>query len=332
MSPATGSNQGEAGPLRIVDGHAHVASRDYIPDEFTEGVVQNLLVRASAQGVAIQLARMRDLVYETLNDPDCEQLRQQMDAAGIAHTVLLLPDFSYALRGAGLTIAEQIERHGQVLRRHPGRFSLLVGVDPRWGTDAVTLFERTLQSGIARGLKLYPPCGYSPSDRALYPFYELCRSRNLPVLLHTGGTSPALDLQFASPLLVDAAAREFPEVRFILAHASGTYAEECVMLASSRPNVFLDVSGCAGHAMARLSTFCDQGVTHKLIFGTDWPVFRMQFSQGDLVRSVLSEAGPVRRMPSWQAERFLHGTIRELLKLDDDSLNLHASRQPALHI
>jgi len=317
--------------LAVIDGHAHIASRDYTPDAFTEGVVQNLLVRASAQGIAVSPARMRDVVYKTLNDADCDELQQQMNAAGIAHTVLLLPDFTYALKGSSLTIAEQIERHERVLRRHRGRFSLLVGVDPRWGADAIALFERTLRSGTARGLKLYPPCGYSPSDLALYPFYELCRSTGAPVLLHTGGTSPALDLQFASPMLVDAAARDFPEVRFILAHASGTYVEECVMLASSRPNVYLDVSGCAGHSLARLNSLCDQGATHKLIFGTDWPVFRMQFSQAELVRAATSDAGPVQRMPHWQADRFLGGTIRELLGLDSDSFQVRAAAPPAVY-
>src|SRR5206468_2800445 len=56
-------------------------------------------------------------------------------------------------------------------------------VDPR--------HERVVEKTIAllehndfRGLKLYPPTGYHPYDRRLWPLYEYAQERNLPVLTH----------------------------------------------------------------------------------------------------------------------------------------------------
>src|SRR5690606_8924801 len=93
------------------------------------------------------------------------------------------------------------------------------------------------------GLKLYPPCGYTANDPALFPFYEICAARGLPVLVHLGPTSSALRFDLAKPEFVEAAAFQFPGVGFILAHAATAYPAECAEICAFRPNVFLDVSG-----------------------------------------------------------------------------------------
>src|SRR5690606_26723281 len=97
-----------------------------------------------------------------------------------------------------------------ICERHPGRFYVFAGVDPRWGLDGIRLFERGVGEYGFHGLKLYPPCGYSPSDPRLYSLYEICASRGLPVLTHVGGTSPALAFDTSDPILLDQAARSFP--------------------------------------------------------------------------------------------------------------------------
>lgn len=58
------------------------------------------------------------------------------------------------------------------------------------------------------------------------------------------------------------------------------------MLATSRPNIYLDVSGFQGHVKRRLRQIFECGINHKLIFGTDWPVFRLQGPQKSFVESI----------------------------------------------
>jgi predicted TIM-barrel fold metal-dependent hydrolase len=43
------------------------------------------------------------------------------------------------------------------------------------------------------GVKIYPGLGYSPADYRLWPIYEICQSKNIPVLTHCGGESVTTD-------------------------------------------------------------------------------------------------------------------------------------------
>ena len=298
---------------RIIDGHAHVASTDFIPRSFIEGAVENMRLALSAQGINPPKGKLLDLYLEKLQDHGCELLLAEMAQAGIEKTVLLLPDFTYALRDCQLTIAEMIERHRLLLERWPDALRVFVGVDPRWGPDGVALFERAVDSYGFHGLKLYPPCGYSPGERSLYPFYEICAERGLPVVVHVGGTSPALGFDTSRPVLLDPAARDFPGVNFILAHGSSAYVEECVMMCAFRPNVFLDVSAYQSSPVERLRDVFTRGIGHKIIFGSDWPVFRLQGNQKSFVDALLSETGPLRDLRARDLAAFFRGNVERLL-------------------
>jgi predicted TIM-barrel fold metal-dependent hydrolase len=298
---------------RILDAHCHVASEEFIPRSFIEGAVTNTLAALAAQGLRPERAKLLDLYLSKLQDPQCEELLAAMAEAGIAGAVLLLPDFTYALRDATLTIAEMYARHRDVLARHPGRFHVFAGVDPRWGRDGLELFERGVREYGFAGMKLYPPCGYRASDRSLYPFYEICAAHRLPVLVHTGGTSPALAFDTARPIFVDEAARAFPAVNFILAHGSTAYVEECVMMCHFRPNVFLDVSAFQSAPVGALRPLFARGITHKILFGTDWPVFRLQGTQKDFVAVFLDPAGPLESARAWERDAFFGGSLDRLL-------------------
>jgi len=56
-------------------------------------------------------------------------------------------------------------------------------VDPRQDN----IVEKTIaliEQNDFRGLKLYPPTGYHPDDRRLWPLYEYAEQHNLPVMTH----------------------------------------------------------------------------------------------------------------------------------------------------
>jgi predicted TIM-barrel fold metal-dependent hydrolase len=239
-----------------------------------------------AQGRSVSRNKVETLYLSRFNDADCNELIQQMDDAGIEKSVLLLADFTFALPDGGLSVAEMLDRHVRVSRRHAGRLLVFAGIDPRWGADGIELFRRAAASGDIHGFKVYPPCGFTASDRRLYPFYEICAAHQLPVVLHVGATSGVLDFETARPIHLDQAARDFPGVNFILAHGSVHYSHECAMLCSHRPNVFLDVSGFEVAQLSGLRWVFEQGINHKILFGTDWPLFRLRGSQRDFVSTL----------------------------------------------
>lgn len=301
-----------------IDAHCHIASTDHVPRAFTEGTVQGIVESLAARGISTPAERVWNMYLEKMQDPWCDTLVREMDECGIAKSILLVPDFTYAMKGCALSIEESFERHSAVLARHPGRFEVFGGVDPRWGTSGVDLFERSLLEFGFRGLKLYPPCGFSPGDSMLFPLYELCAHYNVPVLLHIGPTSPGLRFDTSNPFQLDAAARSFPSVNFILAHGSVSFTEECIMMCRFRPNVYLDISAfqlalSSTRAIDKMRLTFAAGINHKVIFGTDWPVFRLQGNQKHFVDAVTADDGLLDEVMETERELILHGNIERLL-------------------
>lgn len=304
--------------VRIVDGHAHVASTNYIPRQFFAGVADNIVapaVKTAARSPSA--AQVQKLLEAQTQDHNADQLVREMDAAGVAATVLLVPDFSHALE-CSMSILEMAAHHHQIRQRHPGRFYVFQGIDPRSGREAIDFFERTLVEYQFNGLKLYPPCGYSPSDERLYPAYEICRQHGVPVLLHTGPTSPVLEFSWAHPLLVDRAAKDFPGVNFILAHGGVSHTQDAMQLCAFRPNVYLDIAGfpAALHPQGwkrQLHDLFRVGINHKIIFGTDWPLFQLSLSTRNSVEQLGSGDGPLAGLPQRDIECILAGNIERLI-------------------
>lgn len=299
--------------MKIIDFHCHVASEMCFPKSFNDGVVENIAVALAAKGLPVTTEKVARMHSGILDDPWCDRLVAEMDEAGISEAVLLVPDFTYALRDCTHTIEELVEHHRLVRDRHPGRFRVFAGVDPRWGADGIALFERTVTEYGFDGLKVYPPCGFTLSDPGLYPFYEICSEYGLPVLSHIGATSPVLDFEIALPIHVDRAARDFPRVDFVLAHGSVHYPDECAMLCNNRPNVYVDVSGYEAAGGAALNTLFRRGINHKVLFGTDWPVFRLQGRQVTFVERLKEEGAFPDTMPESDRALFFHGNAERLL-------------------
>jgi len=303
----------------IIDAHCHIASEEQLPQSFVDGAISNMAASLSARGIEGSERKLAKLYRKKIQDPLCDELVAEMAAAGISRSILLAADFTYALEDCELTVEESFHKHREVLARHPGKFEVFGGVDPRWGQDGIDLFERSLVEFGFRGFKVYPPCGFSPSDPGLFPFYELCAHHQVPVLLHIGPTSPVLAFDVSYPFLLDEAARKFPTVNFIMAHGAVSFTEECAMMCGFRPNVFLDISAFQGSLRkdgmsGAVRRVVSQGINHKIIFGTDWPVFRMQGTQQNFVAAVAAEDGPLSDLTEVEQELILHGNIARLLR------------------
>lgn len=302
----------------IIDAHCHIASQELTARSFIDGAINNMVSALSAQGMSVSASKIADLYLQKMNDPLCDALVAEMAESGISKSILLAADFTYALKDCALNIEESFSRHRDVLARHPSKFEVFGGVDPRWGNDGIALFERSLKEFGFRGFKVYPPCGFSPSFSGLFPFYDLCSQYKAPVVVHIGPTSPALSFDTSNPFLLDEAARKFPDVNFILAHASVSFTEESVMMSAFRPNIYLDISGYqssfrtagTGGAVKRIVS---RGINHKVLFGTDWPVFRLQGDQHSFVEAVIAEDGPLSDLSEKEKAMVLYVNAERLL-------------------
>lgn len=301
----------------IIDAHTHLASTRYIPEPFFRGIAANIHVKLMANGVEQSVENICNMLLLQHQDHLGDKLVSEMDAAGIAQSVLLLPDFTWVFPSE-LSIDEMIEEHINVCERHAGRFHLFIGIDPRSTIEKIELFEKYTKQGKCHGLKLYPPCGYSPSDKRLYPYYEICSKYNLPVLMHMGHTSPVLNAHYAHPVHLEQAAIDFPKVNFILAHAATAHTEDCISACGYRPNVYMDISGyvkSVKHSswQDNLKQIFKSGINHKILFGTDWPVFKSSGGQQENMRQMLAVDGPLINLSMQDKAMILGKNIQRLL-------------------
>jgi hypothetical protein len=304
--------------MKIIDCHVHIGSTRFIPREFVSGIVGNIASRIEGDATIAQRENVENLLLAQLQDDNADRLVEDMEEAGIQQGVLLLPDFTLALT-CDHTIDEMAEFHHNIRLRHPGRFFVFQGIDPRRGKSGLQFLRRTVEEYGFEGVKLYPPCGYSPSDERLFPFYDYCAEQRLPVLSHTGPTSPSLSFEYSHPHLIDKAAKKYPEIDFILAHGGAGIGDGALEMCAYRPNVYLDISGVPatlnpGGWKKQLSELFSRGINHKILFGTDWPLFRLAGSPAAFLKALLDNSGPMKDVPETELERFMYGNIRRLIK------------------
>jgi predicted TIM-barrel fold metal-dependent hydrolase len=158
----------------------------------------------------------------------------------------------------------------------------------------------------ARGLKLHPYIDrYTLTVENVLPSLLIARERNLPLLVHTDDREPHLS---RGALLGDVA-RQFPDLKFILAH-SGAYApgdpnrpgesyvaddrirelvSEAIAVAEELPNVWLETSVLASRVKAQL--LATTGPVDRIVIGSDFPICKDTFGSVVYQEERLVEAG-----------------------------------------
>ena len=146
--------------------------------------------------------------------------------------------------GFFIAIGEGNQELSAFVHLHPRRFQAWGSVMDPTAPDAAATVRRFREWGL-RGLKLYPPTQrFSASDRAVYPLYEAAAEQGLAVLFHFGITvAPFYDLLYANPLHLSAAAKDFPEITFAIAHCGAGFLRETLFLAYHTDNIWVDTSG-----------------------------------------------------------------------------------------
>jgi len=87
--------------------------------------------------------------------------------------------------------------------------------------------------------------------------------KGVPVMFHTGGWRGSNAIQFYK------FCREFPEVKFILAH--GKPISQTLTVLKGAKNAFVDNSFMDIESMKLI---CDAGLSKRILFGTDFPVMK----------------------------------------------------------
>ena len=206
---------------------------------------------------------------------DADDYVRIMDEAGIDHSLLIAvragdPDWKGSFEIPYETVARWCDRH-------PTRFSGLAGADPTRGMAQLRDLERAVELGFV-GVHAYPHWfRLPPNAPRWYPIYAKCCELDLPFMLQVGQNLIYQDdvrlPSVARPILLDQVAIDFPELTLIGIHVGTPWADEMIAMAWKHARVFIGIDAHAPkHLPATLIHYMDSYGSHKVLFGTDWPV------------------------------------------------------------
>jgi predicted TIM-barrel fold metal-dependent hydrolase len=145
----------------------------------------------------------------------------------------------------------------------PDRVLFCGGVDPMYPSVEAALdeIERQVTEMGSRSMKFYNAHIDGRSWRCddpkiAYPLYEKCLELGLnTVQFHKGNPITRAKLEDLSPLDIQQAAMDFPDLHFGIHHLAVPFFDEVVWIASRFPNVFLVISGIGHTPMVAPWTF-----------------------------------------------------------------------------
>lgn len=221
-----------------------------------------------------------------------EVLLRTMEENGIDATVVM-PAAGADPRPAHDAIAELAERV-------PGRIFGMASIPPLLGEAFyVEELRRCVEELGFKGVKLHPQAhALSPLLPAADVVFRTAAELDVPVMVHTGTGAP-----FALPSLLIRRAREYPQLRIVLAHAGfAVYTEEAIVAAEVCDNIYLEPSWCLAGDIAKMVRLLGP---ERVMYGGDLPY------NVPVELAKPAAAGLTQEQTDW----FLWRTVRDVFRL-----------------
>jgi len=187
---------------------------------------------------------------------------------------------------------------------------LFASINPFLVRDLASEVEHWVIDCGFRGVKLHPTYNhFYPQDARMYSLYEKAALMGVPVVFHTGMSMfRGSRIKYGNPLFYDDIAADLPELTIVLAHSGRSiWYEEAQLMATIRPNIYLDITGLPPRNLPKYLPRLDR-LVDKVIFGSDFPVIRNIGANIAAIRSL--------PLPPGAAEKILGANAARLLRLD----------------
>jgi hypothetical protein len=182
------------------------------------------------------------------------------EAAGI-DVAIVQPTMQRVDMDSQRSIHDRIDR---MAKAYPGRVygmcSLSPHLPPQLYKDEA---RRCIEELGFVGIKLNPATqACSPMNRNGLMVFETCQALGVPIMIHTGTGFP-----MSSPSLVLPRARQFPDLKIVLAHSGMLWlASEAILVAQECPNVYLETSWTPVHVIKAMLRALEP---RRLLFASD---------------------------------------------------------------
>lgn len=205
-----------------------------------------------------------------------DEMIERMSDAGIDHAFLIAAKSGRpGLKGCYHMPPQVV---ADAVKKHPDKFSGLIGIDPFTGMDGVRELEYAVKELGFIGAHLYPHWfELAPDHAKYYPFYAKCVELDVPIQLQVGQSMIySKDYRCRSigqPIALDSVACDFPELKLIGIHIGIPWTDEMIAMAWKHENVYI---GCDAHSPKywpdSFARYINSYGQDKVIFGTDFPV------------------------------------------------------------
>ena len=182
-----------------------------------------------------------------------EEIIAQMDQSGIDKAVV----FSYVQYPNNDYIANSVSKY-------PDRLIGFAVLDHSLPHPEMELKRAVTKLGL-KGLKLDTPTrGFSIDDFSITgPTFEVANKYHLPVICYCG------DNNYVHPYKFAEAAKKYPNVKFIMAHAGILFmTSHAIEVCSENDNCYIEISNINACV---INDAKNKGVLDKVLFGTDTP-------------------------------------------------------------
>jgi predicted TIM-barrel fold metal-dependent hydrolase len=204
----------------------------------------------------------------------------------------------------------------------PDKIIPFMSLDPT-EPDYLEDWEHSFNDLKLRGIKLAPMyANFNPLDPHLDELYRRAAKHNLPILFHTGTTfCQFAPLRYTTPALWDELAMRHPNVKMILAHLGHPWEGEALVTARKHPNVYLDLSALHYRPWQLYNSLIlaqEYHVTHKILFGSDFPFTTPEASfKGLFALNEMVAGTQLPRVSEVRLEEIIHRESLSLLGLAD---------------
>ena len=203
----------------------------------------------------------------------------------------------------------------------PERIVGFMSVDPHQ-PDALDEVDRCASDLGLKGIKMSPVYqDYDPTELRAGNIHAKAQELGLPIIVHAAfqGMSKA-PMEWANPLSYDPVARDFPDLKLVLAHMGIPWHAEAMIMVRKHPNVYADVSIChlrPWWMYQALMAFHESDVMHKLLFGSDFPFGKLDATIDGMrnVNSIVEGTG-MPRIPDEEIEGIINRDSLTLLGID----------------
>ena len=207
-------------------------------------------------------------------------------------------------------------------KAHPEKIIGFMSVDPN-DPDALDEIDRSVNDLGLRGIKMSPVYQhYNPNGDKARRVHRRAEELGLPILTHAAYHVIAnTPMEWANPLLYDPVAREFPNLKIILAHIGLPWYTDAMVMIRKHPNVFADVSGGVPlrpwWGYQALALCHENRVMDKLLFGSDFPIATIEETIEALrTANRFAEGTGMPKVPEDDIEALIHRDSLSLLGLD----------------